>query len=103
MPLAVIFYSLYRFAMGPAFGEAFFVGFVYGYLFYDGSHYAIHHFKLTSRWGKWVRRHHMLHHHQDNEGGFGVSTPLWDLVFGTMPRLKGRPERAAPPRVAGLP
>jgi sterol desaturase/sphingolipid hydroxylase (fatty acid hydroxylase superfamily) len=32
----------------------------------------------------------MLHHHADNDGGFGVSTPLWDIVFGTMPRPKRR-------------
>ncbi len=27
----------------------------------------------------------MTHHHADHDGGFGVSTPLWDLVFRTMP------------------
>ncbi len=85
IPLAVIFYSLFALTMGPTLGEPFFAGFVVGYLFYDGTHYYVHHFVPTTRWGKLLRRHHMTHHHADHDGGFGVSTPLWDVVFGTMP------------------
>ena len=88
IPLAVLFYSLYYFTMGQRIGEPFFAGFVIGYLAYDGTHYAVHHFKQTTRIGKWLRRHHMLHHHADHSGGFGVSSPLWDLVFNTMPQAK---------------
>ncbi len=84
IPLAVIFYSLFTVTMGVAAGP-FFAGFVVGYLFYDGSHYYVHHFIPTGRWGKFLRRPHMTHHHADHDGGFGVSTPLWDLVFRTMP------------------
>ena len=87
-PLAVIFYALYVGTMGPRLGEPFYAGFVVGYLAYDGTHYAVHHFKQTTRIGKWVKRHHMLHHHNDHDGGFGVSSPLWDLVFNTMPKSK---------------
>ncbi|WP_394849487.1 sterol desaturase family protein [Pendulispora brunnea] len=88
VPLAVLFYSLYYFTMGQRIGEPFFAGFVIGYLAYDGTHYAVHHFKQTTRIGKWLRRHHMLHHHADHSGGFGVSSPLWDIVFNTMPKAK---------------
>jgi sterol desaturase/sphingolipid hydroxylase (fatty acid hydroxylase superfamily) len=87
-PLAAAFYALFYFTMGPRLGEPFYLGFVLGYLFYDGSHYAIHHFKQRTRLGKWIKRHHMLHHHLDHDGGFGVSTPLWDVVFRTMPQPK---------------
>jgi sterol desaturase/sphingolipid hydroxylase (fatty acid hydroxylase superfamily) len=90
IPVSVIFYSAFRFAMGIAAAEPFFAGFVIGYLTYDGTHYAIHHFKMKSRFGKWVKRHHMLHHHADHDGGFGVSSPLWDLIFGTMPAKRPR-------------
>jgi sterol desaturase/sphingolipid hydroxylase (fatty acid hydroxylase superfamily) len=88
VPFAVIFYTLYIGTMGVRAGEPFFAGFILGYLGYDGTHYAVHHFRQRTRLGKWVRRHHMLHHHNDHEGGFGVSTPLWDLVFRTMPKTK---------------
>jgi sterol desaturase/sphingolipid hydroxylase (fatty acid hydroxylase superfamily) len=85
VPLAVLFYVLFTFGMGHTFGEPFFAGFIVGYLFYDGTHYYVHHFVPTTRWGRFLRRHHLTHHHADHHGGFGVSTPLWDAVFGTMP------------------
>ena len=71
--------------LGRAIGEPAFAGFVVGYLFYDGTHYYVHHFVPTTRWGKFLRRHHMTHHFADHDGGFGVSSPLWDVVFRTMP------------------
>jgi sterol desaturase/sphingolipid hydroxylase (fatty acid hydroxylase superfamily) len=88
VPLAVIFYTLFYFTMGRALAEPFFAGFTIGYLFYDGTHYYVHHFAPTTRWGKFLRRHHMTHHFADHDGGFGVSSPLWDLVLRTMPSKK---------------
>ena len=87
-PLALAFYVLFRAVFDQALAEPFYAGFVVGYLAYDGMHYYVHHFKQTTRVGKWLKRHHMLHHHNDHHGGFGVSSPLWDLVFNTMPRTK---------------
>jgi dihydroceramide fatty acyl 2-hydroxylase len=91
IPLGIMVYAIIYFAIGQLYGEAVYAGMIVGYLMYDGTHYAVHHFRQTTRVGKFVKRHHMLHHHVDNEGGFGVSTPLWDVVFGTMPRPKQRP------------
>ncbi len=90
VPLGAILYVLFCFAVGRDAGEVAFAGMVLGYLGYDGTHYAVHHFKQTTRIGRFVKRHHMLHHHADNDGGFGVSTPLWDLVFRTMPQPRRR-------------
>jgi len=87
-PLAVIFWAIFYFTTGAANAEPLYVGFGIGYLMYDGTHYAVHHFKQTTRIGKYIKRHHMLHHHMDHDGGFGVSTPLWDIVFRTMPQVK---------------
>ncbi|MDZ7659917.1 sterol desaturase family protein [Fodinibius sp.] len=33
-------------------------------------------------------RHHTLHHYKYPDKAFGVSTTLWDRVFGTMPPEK---------------
>ena len=30
----------------------------------------------------------MRHHFQDHRFGFGVSSPLWDAVFRTLPRTR---------------
>jgi sterol desaturase/sphingolipid hydroxylase (fatty acid hydroxylase superfamily) len=90
IPLGVIFYLFYTLAFGVKVGEPFYAGFVLGYLAYDGSHYAIHHFAMNSRFLRLLKKHHMAHHHADHDGGFGVSSPLWDHVFRTMPEPKKR-------------
>jgi sterol desaturase/sphingolipid hydroxylase (fatty acid hydroxylase superfamily) len=58
-------------------------GFMIGYLAYDLTHYATHHFPMRSGYAKYIKRHHMQHHYKDAETRFGVSSPLWDWVFGT--------------------
>jgi sterol desaturase/sphingolipid hydroxylase (fatty acid hydroxylase superfamily) len=88
VPLAVIFYTLFTATLGRTLGEPTFAGFVVGYLFYDGTHYYVHHFVPTTRWGKFLRRHHLTHHFADHDGGFGVSSPIWDHVFRTLPAKK---------------
>jgi len=94
LPMSTIFYGLFRLALGPA-GDALFVGFVVGYLTYDGTHYAIHHFPQRTAVGRWLKKHHMLHHHADHDGGFGVSSPLWDHVFRTLPTTANAKKTAA--------
>jgi sterol desaturase/sphingolipid hydroxylase (fatty acid hydroxylase superfamily) len=97
IPLGVLFYLAFYATVGTVFAEPLFAGMVLGYLVYDGTHYAVHHFKQTTRLGRYVKRHHMLHHHMDHDGGFGVSSPLWDVVFRTMPIVK-KPLAAKPTR-----
>ena len=58
-------------------------GFMIGYLAYDLTHYATHHFPMRSKYAKYLKRHHMQHHYKDASTRFGVSSPLWDLVFRT--------------------
>jgi sterol desaturase/sphingolipid hydroxylase (fatty acid hydroxylase superfamily) len=60
-------------------------GFAVGYMFYDMSHYYMHHGHPRFEWFKKLRKHHMVHHSPklEHEKKFGVSTTLWDHVFGT--------------------
>jgi sterol desaturase/sphingolipid hydroxylase (fatty acid hydroxylase superfamily) len=64
---------------------SFHAGFVAGYVFYDLSHYYMHHGRPRLKWLKKLRTHHMVHHSPklEREQKFGVSTTLWDHVFGT--------------------
>ena len=62
----------------------FFPGFLLGYLLYGSMHYAIHAWNPPFSWMKPLWRNHHLHHYKNEERGFGVSTSLWDRVFGTM-------------------
>jgi sterol desaturase/sphingolipid hydroxylase (fatty acid hydroxylase superfamily) len=57
--------------------------FLIGYLCYDYIHYATHHFAMTSKIGKFLRKYHLQHHYAGEKSRYGVSSPLWDYVFQT--------------------
>jgi sterol desaturase/sphingolipid hydroxylase (fatty acid hydroxylase superfamily) len=67
---------------------AFFPGFMLGYLMYGTMHYAIHAWNPPFKWMKPLWRNHHLHHYKEQGKGYGVSSTLWDHVFGTMFDLK---------------
>jgi sterol desaturase/sphingolipid hydroxylase (fatty acid hydroxylase superfamily) len=71
---------------------AFFPGFLFGYLIYGTMHYAIHAWNPPFKWMKALWRNHHLHHYKNVELGFGVSSTLWDHIFGTMFDLKKEKE-----------
>jgi dihydroceramide fatty acyl 2-hydroxylase len=89
IPLASLFLAAFWLILGeaafPVFG-----GFILGYLFYDYTHYYVHHFVPTTDFAKRLREHHMRHHFQDHRYGYGVSSPLWDYAFRTQPRKRSR-------------
>lgn len=64
--------------------SAWMAGLLSGYLSYVGVHYAVHHI-AGSPHGifKGLKRHHALHHYRDGHRNFGVTTGIWDRVFGT--------------------
>ncbi len=83
IPLAALFYFLFLQVLGNELVAPFFIGFISGYLFYDMTHYAIHHYNFKSKFWLKLKQHHMLHHYSDMHNGFGVSSSFWDLVFRT--------------------
>ena len=89
IPLAALFFVAFRLIFGEA-AFPIFGGFILGYLAYDYTHYYVHHFVPKSELGKKLREQHMRHHFQDHRFGYGVSSPLWDVVFKTLPRKRNR-------------
>jgi sterol desaturase/sphingolipid hydroxylase (fatty acid hydroxylase superfamily) len=81
IPLALLFYFLFLWLLPARMMDAFFAGFLIGYLVYDMTHYAIHHGNFKSRVMKSIKQHHMLHHYSDSTKGYGVSSSLWDIFF----------------------
>ncbi len=73
----------------------FFPGFIFGYLMYGTMHFAIHAWNPPFKWMKPLWRNHHLHHYKNDDMGFGVSTTIWDRVFGTMFDLKKEKEDKA--------
>jgi len=64
---------------------AFLPGFLMGYAGYLFVHYIIHSYQPPKNAFKILWIHHGIHHFKNNERAFGVSSPLWDYVFRTMP------------------
>ncbi len=82
VPLAVVFYAVFFLTLGR-FAPAALAGFGFGYVCYDTIHYATHHFAMKRGVWKWLKQYHLRHHYQDDQAGYGVSSPLWDYVFKT--------------------
>ncbi len=89
--LSSIIFSAQYLIMGKI-AFMFFPGFILGYLMYGSMHYAIHAWNPPFKFMKPLWRNHHLHHYKDEHRGFGVSTTIWDRVFGTMWDLKKEKE-----------
>ena len=89
--IASLLFCLFYFLM-ERYVFMFFPGFIWGYLMYGTMHYAIHAWNPPFKWMKPLWRNHHLHHYKNEAKGYGVSTTLWDRVFGTMFDLKREKE-----------
>ncbi|XP_055528265.1 uncharacterized protein LOC129720699 [Wyeomyia smithii] len=54
-----------------------------GYLGYDMIHYYIHYGSPNGGHLYYMKRYHYQHHFVHHELGFGISSAIWDNVFGT--------------------
>lgn len=97
--VAIGFFGLYTLTLGLFTGLPVFAGFITGYMAYDWVHYSTHHRKPLTFIGRAQRRRHLLHHYKYPDACYGVSTGLWDVVFGTTVaravsrgRVKGHPD-----------
>ncbi len=87
---SIIFLAMYGLMETNTF--MFFPGFMFGYLLYGSMHYAIHAWTPPFKWMKPLWRNHHLHHYKNDQHGYGVSSTLWDHIFGTMFDLKNEKE-----------
>jgi sterol desaturase/sphingolipid hydroxylase (fatty acid hydroxylase superfamily) len=81
--LFFVFLGIFYLTLGRHWVWPFHAGFVVGYMGYDVTHYYVHHYNPKTRYGLALKKHHMLHHFKTPEARFGVSSMLWDYVFGT--------------------
>lgn len=71
---------------GTAAGIAYVAGLVSCYGLYEWQHRRNHTHAPIGWYGQWARRHHFHHHFVDGRQNHGVTTPIWDLAFGTYHR-----------------
>ncbi|RMG73359.1 MAG: fatty acid hydroxylase [Bacteroidetes bacterium] len=84
VPVATLVISALWLLMGPyAFG--FFPGILVGYALYLWVHYILHTRRPPKGFFRYWWKHHYLHHYKYDDKAFGLTSPIWDIVFGTMP------------------
>lgn len=72
------------------FALAYLPGFVMGYTTYLFIHYSVHAYRPPKNKLRILWIHHSIHHYKDSGKAFGVSSPLWDYIFRTMPKKINR-------------
>ncbi len=85
--------------IGPRRAISFALGLGSMYLGYEVLHRRIHTHPPKGRYSRWLRRHHLFHHHKTPRQNHGVTTPLWDRIVGTEVKVEERirvPRRVAP-------
>jgi len=82
--IAGVFFLLFHLFLGN-YAFVFFSGFLIGYLCYDLIHYILHAFRPPHNFFKFLWEYHNIHHFRHGDKAYGVSTPIWDHVFGTYP------------------
>ncbi len=69
---------------GATAGLLYVLGFVGAYLGYELMHRREHTHPGAHAYARWARRHHFHHHFGDPTSNHGVTSPVWDWVFGTL-------------------
>lgn len=87
IPLAGLFIFIFWLIMDK-YVLLFFPGFLMGYSYYLSLHYFIHTTKAPKNFFRYLWKHHLLHHYKNETVAFGLTFPLWDIIFGTMPKDK---------------
>jgi sterol desaturase/sphingolipid hydroxylase (fatty acid hydroxylase superfamily) len=81
--------------VGP--GLVYVAGLLGFYVAYEVLHRREHMYPGIGAYGRWARRHHFYHHFHNPRANHGVTTPIWDHVFGTYarPEMIRVPEKLA--------
>jgi sterol desaturase/sphingolipid hydroxylase (fatty acid hydroxylase superfamily) len=74
---------LFRMILGD-FVFSFLPGFLAGYACYLSVHYMVHAYQPPKNFLKFLWINHSMHHYKNGAEVFGVSSPLWDYVYGTI-------------------
>lgn len=81
--ISTVLLLLFRLVMGD-FTFSFLPGMLVGYAYYLSVHYMVHVYQPPKNVFKWLWINHSVHHYKHGEYIFGVSSPFWDYIYGTM-------------------
>ncbi|XP_032589792.1 dihydroceramide fatty acyl 2-hydroxylase FAH2 [Drosophila grimshawi] len=82
--LATVIYTPLYFILQNHHPRLILVGALVGYLGYDMIHYYLHYGSPSAGQHLYeMKRYHYQHHFAHQDLGYGISSPLWDIVFNT--------------------
>ncbi|KAG6554246.1 hypothetical protein Mapa_004162 [Marchantia paleacea] len=84
----VLFWNVLNNVISEAVMPSAFGGGLLGYVMYDLTHYFLHHGVPFDNISRKLKRYHLNHHFKEQTTGFGITSTLWDRVFGTLPPTK---------------
>ncbi|KAF9297173.1 fatty acid alpha-hydroxylase [Mortierella antarctica] len=64
--------------------DALMSGTYFGYICYDMVHYYLHHARVFEFHFKEMKTYHLAHHYKNYDNGYGITSKVWDRVFGTL-------------------
>ncbi|KEH37077.1 fatty acid 2-hydroxylase-like protein [Medicago truncatula] len=82
------FWNAVKLFSTPSTTPALFGGGLLGYVIYDCTHYYLHHGQPKTEHPRNLKKYHLNHHFRIQDKGFGITSSLWDKVFGTLPSSK---------------
>lgn len=84
VPIALAFWFLAWLVTGSWQAAAFlYTGFILGYLFYELLDFEAHHGSSRNPLMRYYKNYHLQHHLVDAKARYGVTSPLFDYLFGT--------------------
>jgi sterol desaturase/sphingolipid hydroxylase (fatty acid hydroxylase superfamily) len=103
--LLLVFLPL-AFYLGSVTASGLTAGFSFGYILYALVHHWLHHWPSRGvRLLRWLKKLHALHHRSGSTSNFGVTSPVWDVVFQTLlikPTIADKAQRAIKSKVDGI-
>ncbi|HEY8936491.1 MAG TPA: sterol desaturase family protein [Cyclobacteriaceae bacterium] len=81
--IATVLLFVFKLILG-SYVFVFLPGFLFGYAYYLMIHYIVHIHRPPKNIFKHLWINHSIHHYKDGEIAFGVTSPLWDYICGTM-------------------
>lgn len=88
--IATVLLLVLRATMGDL-AFSFLPGFLVGYALYLSIHYMVHAHQPPKNFLKSLWVNHSVHHYKNGSYVYGVTSPLWDYIYGTMADAKSIP------------
>ena len=62
----------------------FVAGLLQAYVIEEWVHHSVHFYHFRNRYFRYIRRHHLYHHSpKGSEVGYGLTSGVWDVIWGT--------------------